>query len=133
MELLQRALSTKKIARHSPRVAGLHRIVDGALLGTCVALTFISALTLHWQHRWTIAFTRLETTRKLVHRLTDSTAMLEEYLLERGRLPGLMVPTKVSNLVYLDYPSLSSSNDFAPRVSAYLRDKMIGNPISHGY
>ena len=132
LELLQGALSTRKIARHSPRVASLHRIVDGALLGTCLALTFISALTLHWQYRWTSDFTRLETTRKLAHRFMESTAMLEQNLLKRGKVPGLMVPTKVSNLLYLEHPSNSISHLEPRSPFAFLND-VLGNSVSHGY
>ncbi|WP_320674319.1 hypothetical protein [Prochlorococcus sp. MIT 1341] len=132
LELLQGALSTRKIARHSPRVAGFHRIVDGALLGTCLALTFISALTLHWQYRWTIDFTRLENTRKLAHRFTESTAMLEQHLLKRGRLPGLMVSTKASDLLYLDQPS-GSIGGFDAKGSFVVLNKVFANHIIHGY
>ena len=77
-------------------VASFHRVVDGILLGTCVAMTVVTALTLHWQHRWTVAFTRLEITRSLTHRFTESTATLERHLLKRSSMPDFIVPLKVS-------------------------------------
>ncbi len=104
LELLQGSFSSGRVARQSPVLAGLHRAVDGSLVGVVIAVALMSALTLHWQYRWTLAFTNLERTRMLVHRLTDSTAMLERYFLERGSLPELMVPTKVANLLYLQRP-----------------------------
>ncbi len=130
-ELLQGSLSTRKIARHSPRVASIHRIVDGALLGTCVAVTVISALTLHWQHRWTVAFTRLEMTRSLTHRLTESTATLENYLSKSSRLPGGMVPTKASDLLYLDHP-LSEFRAFEIKKPSLI-NSLLQIPLRYGY
>ncbi len=109
LELIQGSLSSRKVSRQSPFLAGLHRSVDGALSGVLIAVALMATLTLHWQHRWTEAYKRLDTTRTLSNRLTESTAMLERYLLQRASLPMAMVPTKVSNLVYLERP-ISKSN-----------------------
>ena len=131
--LIQGSLSTRRIARQSPLVGGLHRVVDGALIGVLIAVALMSALTLHWQHLWTIAFTRLESTRELNHRLTDSTALIERYLLHKTSLPKHMVPTKVANLLYLDKPvvdSHSGKNDYQRQL--YIKE-IISQPTNHGY
>ncbi len=130
-ELLQGSLSTRKIARHSPVVASFHRVVDGILLGVFIATTAISALTLHWQNQWTLAFTRLEGTRSLAHRFTESTAALESHLLNRNSMPDFIVPIKVSNLLYLDHPSKAIDNFGIDNPSLISRISKI--PIRHGY
>ena len=75
------------------------------LLGVFAALAVLAGLTLHWQHRWTVAFQRLDATRLLAHRLTESTAVLEQNLLRGTSRPEDLVPTKVVNLVYLEQPA----------------------------
>ncbi len=104
LQLIQSSFSSRKASRKSFLLAGLHRVVDGALFGIVIAVAFMSAITLHLQHRWTLSFMRLESTRMLIHRLTDSTAMLERYLLEDRSTPQSMVPTKVNDLLYLERP-----------------------------
>ena len=42
---------------------GLHRLMDGTLLGLIAAVVVLAGLTLHWQYRWTVAFRLLEATR----------------------------------------------------------------------
>lgn len=86
-------------------LGGLHRVADGSLLGVFAALAVLAGLTLHWQHRWTVAFQRLEATRLLAHRLTESTAVLEQHLLRGTSRPDDLVPTKVVNLVHLEQPA----------------------------
>ena len=113
LELIQGSLSAGKIARRSPLVGGLHRLADGTLLGVFAALAVLSGLTLHWQHRWTMAFQRFETTKLLSHRLTESTAVLEQHLLESTTRPASLVPTKVANLIHLDRPAVSMPPDAA--------------------
>ena len=103
--IIQGSLSARRVARQSPLLAGLHRASDGSLVGVFAAVLVLSGLTLHWQHRWNLAFRQLERTREMSHRLTESTAMLEQHLLERSSGPRQMVPTTVANLVYLDRPS----------------------------
>ena len=131
LELIQGSLSSKKVARQSPLLAGLHRIADGALIGVVVAVAMMAALALHWQHRWTSAFNELEKTRILAHRLTDSTSVLERHFLERSRLPNSLVPTKVANLLYLD-PPRSRSEKLEEKKSSYSR-QIEGLPIYYGY
>ncbi|HGY5536272.1 MAG: hypothetical protein AB8A40_04335 [Prochlorococcus sp.] len=131
LELLQGSLSPQKVARQSPVLAGLHRAADGALIGALMAAALLSAFTLHWQHRWTTAFTRLETTRSLSHRLTESTAMIERHLLKQTNLPESMVPTKVANLLYLERPINPSG--LAKSEEAHLLSQMMDQPINHGY
>ncbi len=105
LELIQGSLSAERYARRSPLSGGLHRVADGSLLGVFAALAVLAGLTLHWQHRWTLAFQRLDATRLLAHRLTESTAVLEQHLLRGTRRPNELVPTKVINLVHLERPA----------------------------
>jgi len=133
LQLLQGSLSTRKIARHSPMVAGFHRVVDGILIGACVAMTVITTLTLHWQHRWTVSFSKLEITRSLLHRLTESTASLESHLLNRKTMPQFMVPLRVSNLLYLDDPFTSGSSSYFDSSKSLFKSKLFDDYISHGY
>ncbi|HGY5545239.1 MAG: hypothetical protein AB8A41_08075 [Prochlorococcus sp.] len=131
LELIQGSLSPRKVARQSPVLAGLHRAADGALIGVLMAAALLSAFTLHWQHRWTMAFSRLETTRSLAHRLTESTAMIEGHILKQTNLPQSMVPTKVANLLYLDRPVNTSGLDRS--AESHLLSQMMDQPINHGY
>ena len=105
LELIQGSLSAGRIARRSPFLGGLHRVADGSLLGVFAALAVLAGLTLHWQHRWTVAFQRLDATRLLAHRLTESTAVLEQHLLRGTSRPDGLIPTKVVNLVHLEQPA----------------------------
>ncbi|MFL2497192.1 MAG: hypothetical protein ACJ0GQ_04990 [Parasynechococcus sp.] len=109
LELIQGSLSAGRIARRSPLIGGLHRLADGSLLGVFAALAVLAGLTLHWQHRWTVAFQRLDATRVLAHRLTESTAVLEQHLLRGTDRPDDLVPTKVVNLVHLEQPDPTSA------------------------
>ena len=83
-------------------MGGLHRLADGTLLGVFAALAVLAGLTLHWQHRWTMAFQRFEATKVLSHRLTESTALLEQHWLDSTTSPSRFVPTKVTNLIHLE-------------------------------
>ena len=124
-------MSAQKVARQSPLLGGLHRVADGSLCGVVLAVVALSGLTLHWQHRWTVAFRQLEGTRTLSHRLTESTAMLERHLLEKTNLPSTMVPTKVSNLVYLDRPETHADvpkGDHLAMIQSWM-----SQPIHQGY
>ena len=130
-ELIQGSMSAQKVARQSPLLAGLHRVADGSLCGVVLAVVALSGLTLHWQHRWTVAFRQLEDTRNLSHRLTESTANLERHLLEKASHPGTLVPTKVSNLVYLDRPQVEdtvSETDHLAMIQSWM-----DQPIQQGY
>lgn len=124
-------MSAQKVARQSPLLAGLHRVADGSLCGVVLAVVALSGLTLHWQHRWTVAFRQLEGTRTLSHRLTESTAMLERHLLEKTNLPSTMVPTKVSNLVYLERPETNSDAPKGDHLA--MIQSWMNQPIHQGY
>ena len=131
LELIQGSMSAQKVARQSPLLAGLHRVADGSLCGVVLAVVALSGLTLHWQHRWTMAFQQLEDTRNLSHRLTESTAMLERNLLEKASLPGAVVPTQVSNLVYLDRPETATPEKSSEQLA--MIQSWLDQPIQQGY
>ena len=106
--------------------------MDGTLLGLIAAVAVLAGLTLHWQHRWTVAFRLLEATRTQAHRLTESTAVMEQHLLLRSQQPNRLVPTKVANLVHLDRPDLGALQASASSPMASLQ--ALGNqPIRAGY
>ena len=130
-EVIQGSLSARRVARKSPLLAGLHRTADGSLIGVFAAVLVLSGLTLHWQHRWTLAFRQLEMTREQTHRLTESTAMLERHLLERSQTPKQMVPTTVANLVYLDRPSSASTKPGIDHLA--MLGSLMERTIHHGY
>ena len=96
------------------------------------AVAVLAGLTLHWQHRWTVAFRLLEATRIQAHRLTESTAVMEENLLERSQQPNRLVPTQVANLVHLDRPDLSALQAPAASPMASLQAPR-NQPIRAGY
>ena len=132
--LLKGSLFARKVARQSPMVSGLHRAVDGALIGILMAVAMMSGFTLHWRYLWTNAFTHLETTRELSHNLTESTALLERHMLQRSRLPLSMVHTKAANLLYLDSPEEDDrrmNNDVSLKV--FLKKSFAYHPVNHGY
>ncbi len=106
-------------------------MADGSLVGVFAAVLVLSGLTLHWQHRWTLAFRQLEMTRELGHRLTESTAMFERHLLERSQTPKQMVPTTVANLVYLERPSTASTKPGIDHLS--MLGSLMERTIHHGY
>lgn len=130
-EVIQGSLSARRVARKSPLLAGLHRMADGSLVGVFAAVLVLSGLTLHWQHRWTLAFRQLEMTRELGHRLTESTAMFERHLLERSQTPKQMVPTTVANLVYLERPSTASTKPGIDHLA--MLGSLMERTIHHGY
>ena len=113
LQLIQGSFSAGRITRRSPWVGGMHRLADGTLLGVFAALAVLAGLTLHWQHRWTMAFQRFEATKLLSHRLTESTALLEQHWLDSTTSPSRFVPTKVTNLIHLERSPVSSSNPSA--------------------
>ncbi len=133
LELIQGSLSAERFARRSPLIGGLHRVADGSLLGVFAALAVLAGLTLHWQHRWTLAFQRLDATRLLAHRLTESTAVLEQHLLRGTRRPDELVPTKVINLVHLERPAPISALAPAQRDVLQALETLAQRPIRSGY
>ena len=134
-ELIQGSLSSGRIARRSPLLGGLHRLMDGALLGLIAAVAVLAGLTLHWQHRWTVAFRLLEATRTQAHRLTESTAVMEQHLLQRSQQPNILVPTQVANLVHLDRPAFGSQGSLQATASSPMASlQALGSqPIRAGY
>ena len=133
LDLIQGSLSAGRIARRSPLIGGLHRVADGSLLGVFAALAVLAGLTLHWQHRWTLAFQRLDATRLLAHRLTESTAVLEQHFLRGTRRPDELVPTKGVNLFYLERPaSIPASAPSQPYLQQSL-ETLMERRIRSGY
>ena len=106
--------------------------MDGTLLGVVAAVAVLSGLTLHWQHRWTLAFNLLESTRTQAHRLTESTAQLEQYFLLSASQPASLVPTQAANLVHLDRPSAITAEPSLPPMFGSL-DGLLDQPIRAGY
>ena len=106
--------------------------MDGTLLGLIAAVAVLAGLTLHWQHRWTLAFRALEATRTQAHRLRESTAVMEQHLLQRSLQPNILVPTQVANLVHLDRPALGSLQATASSPMASLQ-ALGSQPIRAGY
>ena len=110
LALLQGALPTRKPEDlHVPSLTRLHHVADVTLAGASLALLVMVCLTLHWQERWTLKFTNLDRTRLLTHRLTETTAMLEQHLLEHGQLPQQMLLARADDLIYLDRPSYTQT------------------------
>ena len=133
LRLIHGSFSPKKVARQYPVLAGLHRATDGALLGVLVAVMLMSALSLHWRHLWTVAYTQLETTRDLTQKLKYSTAMLEQHLLTRTSFPLSMVRTNAEKLHYLDNPDILSSPDNSALRKDSLLKRLVSYPVNYGY
>ena len=106
--------------------------MDGTLLGLIAAVAVLAGLTLHWQHRWTLSFRLLESTRTQAHRLTESTAVMEQHLLQRTQQPNSLVPTRVANLVHLDRPVPGALQPVVASPMASLQ-ALKNQPIRAGY
>ncbi len=121
------------ILKKYPLFYGLHRGVDGALLGVIVSCAFMTSLALHSQHLWTLNFSRLQLTRDLIHRIEESTALLETYFLKTSSSPNRMVHTKSAHLLYLDKPQ--KENTFFRDLWRNLKNKaaLISYPVANGY
>jgi len=133
LHFIQGSFSPKKVARQYPLLAGMHRAADGALWGVLIAVLVMSALSLHWRHLWTLAYTELETTRDLTQKLKYSTAMLEQHLLKRASLPLSMVRTNAKKLHYIDNTEvLSSPNDLHPQKDSLIK-RFTSHPVNYGY
>ena len=133
LHLIHRALSSRKLLRKFPFLAAFHKLADGALIGSLLAVITMSALSLHAQYLWTLSFSRLETSRELINELKESIAILESDLLSANKLPQFMVPTRTSDLLYLPRPSTDSklSKDSDKRIGA-LKAYIYG-PVVNGY
>jgi len=104
IQLLEGALSARKVERQAPWLAGLHRLSTGALAGLGLSVLGLSALTLHWQNEWARSFSELDAAKTLEHRLQESAALLEQHHLAAVRRPGQLVPTRSENLIHLSQP-----------------------------
>ncbi len=104
LSFLKGSIPNKYIFKKHPLLAGLHRGVDGALVGVIVACSLMTTSVLHSQHLWTRNFSRLQLARDLAHRLEESTAILERYFISSASYPKSMVATKSAHLLYVDRP-----------------------------
>lgn len=108
MQLLEGALSARRVERQAPWLAGLHRLSTGALAGLGLTMLSLSALTLHWQNEWARSFQELEAARTLEHRMQESAAVLEQHHMSAVRRPGQLVPTSSENLIHLQEPAAAA-------------------------
>lgn len=114
MQLLEGALSARKVERQAPWLANLHRLTTGALAGLGVTVLGLSALTLHWQNEWASSFAELDAAKTLEHRLQESAALLEQHHMAATRRPGQLVPTRSENLIHLTQPPQARSQGIRP-------------------
>ncbi len=114
MQLLEGALSARKVERQAPWLASLHRLTTGALAGLGVTVLGLSALTLHWQNEWASSFSELDAAKTLEHRLQESAALLEQHHMAATRRPGQLVPTRSENLIHLAQPPQARSQGIRP-------------------
>jgi len=133
LRLIHGSFSPRKVARQYPLLAGVHRATDGALWGVLVAVLMMSTLSLHWRHLWTVAYTQLEMTRELTHKLKSSTAMLEQHLLKRTSLPLSMVRTNAAKLFYVDNSDTASSFNSYDLDKHSLLKRLVFYPVHYGY
>ncbi len=133
LSLFRSPFSRSNILRKYPLVSSFHRGIDGALIGVIISGICMTSLTLHSQHLWTVNFSRLQLTRDLIHRLEESTSILETYFINSASSPELMVETKSDDLLYVDRPVRrhSTINDFFLTVKDYLEPAFY--PAKHGY
>ena len=102
--------------------------MDGTLLGVVGAAAVLAGLTLHLQHRWTVALNRLESTRIQAHRLTESTAVMEQHLLRSTTQPASLVPTQVTNLVHVERPISTTQPSASASLGASIGEVMFQRP-----
>ncbi len=115
LALIQGSLSSRRVARQAPWLAGLHKAADGLLLALGGSMLGLTALTLHWQGQWTQSYQKLESAQVLEHRLQEATAVLEQHHLREARRPGALVPTSIQRLVYLPAPSARAPVEPSPQ------------------
>ena len=124
---------SKKIFRKHPFLAGLHRGIDGALLGVIFCAALMSALALHSQYLWSLSFSRLEATRALNQRLEESITNLESYFLASTSIPQSMVPTKSSDLLSIDSVKAKNFSSKEIEINFSSLYSLLHSPITHGY
>lgn len=105
LKVLQGSLSARRVEKHSPLLASLHRISTGLLAGVGLSVVGLSALSLHWQTVWGDNYTQLQSSRVLEQKLQESAALLEQHHLGAVRRPGQLVPTNSNQLLHLDRPA----------------------------
>ncbi|BEV35835.1 hypothetical protein CREGCYN_06470 [Synechococcus sp. M16CYN] len=106
--------------------------MDITLLVAASLVAVLAGLTLHWQHRWTVAFDRLESTRIQAYRLTESTAVMEQHWLRNTTQPVNLVPTRAINLVHIRHPA--SAEQPSPKVSISLfLSHLVSQRLRSGY
>ena len=93
----------------------------------------MSALALHSQYLWRLSFSRLEITRDLTHRLEESIANLERYLLNSVILPKTVVETKSTDLIYIDPPSKDSHTFVNSSDGVDYYHGLLTRPVTYGY
>ena len=133
LALFKAPYANSNISRKFPLLSSLHRGIDGALAGVIISGAVLTGLALHSQHLWTLNFSRLHLTRDLIHRIEESTAILEKYFLASASSPNAMVSTKSAHLIYVDKPQERKTplKDF---LGTMYRDiTSLGHPISNGY
>jgi hypothetical protein len=110
-------MSSRRVARQAPVLAGLHRMADGLLLALGGSMIGLAALTLHWQGAWTHSFQRLEASQLLEHRFNESSAVLEQNHMAMAKRPGQLVPTSIQKLIYLPAPDSVAAKPTPTRAS----------------
>ena len=119
LQLLEGALSARKVERQAPWLATLHRLSTGALAGLGLSVVTLSALTLHWQNEWARSFSELDAAKTLEHRLQESAALLEQHHLGAIRRPGQLVPTRSENLIHLSEPRSAAPQGLRPLMAGF--------------
>jgi hypothetical protein len=131
---LKSGFSSKQVQRKFPIQAGLHIVLDGALIGLLTTVAIMSSVALHSQYLWTKSFTKLETTRDLNRRILESTSILESYLLKNQKLSKYLVPTKAEDLIYVDRPEPAETNKFFNvTFKTRLLERISSLPMKSGY
>jgi hypothetical protein len=122
--MIRGSLSARRVERHAPMLAGMHRIATGALAGLGLTMLGLSALTLHWQNQWARSYAQLEASKTLEHRMQESSALLEQHHLGGVRSPDQLVPTSSEKLIHLPQPQ-ATPHAPAPPLFAGLRLRQI--------
>ena len=133
LALFKASFATNNISRQYPLLLSLHRGIDGALAGVIISGAVLTGLALHSQHLWTLNFSKLHLTRDLIHRIEESTAILEKYFLSSTSSPNAMISTKSAHLIYIDKPQ-ERQTPFKDFLGTIYRDMTsLIHPISNGY
>ena len=93
----------------------------------------MSALALHSQYLWTLSYSRLEKTRNLNQKLEESITNLELYILETTTLSKTLVPTKATDLLYIDFIKDKKNSSNALSLFANQFRDLSNYPIRDGY